>query len=285
MRTANMAKLFQMYQLSFSLLVTVIFTVTSGHANAFDIVLLGDNARVKLLQQCKIDCEQGKLIFGTPRQGSSASEIANIAQNARHGILVIDATSGPLPITREHILIARQAGVPSLSLMFVNIPLLEGISGVKESINLQEREVRKLMDAYTMSGSNAMVFHDALTASTKNLHSNGIGFGAVVKKMYSIPEHKTQLNHQFPRSEFSAVIYLLSVSESENAVKLKENSKVRIWVNGNTVDAHIRSKTKLNPGDVDNLVFESETPIVAPHGSKLLLERNGGIIAAGILSN
>lgn len=274
-----------MYRLPFLLLMAVIFTVSSGYANAFDVVLLGDNARLKLLQRCKTDCEQGKLTFGTPRQGSSASEVANIAQNARHGILVIDATSGPLPITREHILIARQAGVPSLSLMFVNMSLLEEIPDAKELISLQEREVRKLMDAYTMGGSNAMVFHDAEIASAKKLHTNGVGYSAVVKKMYSIPEQKAQINNQLPRSDFSAVIYLLSVPESENATKLKENSKVRTWINGNTVNAQIRSKIEINPGDVENLAFKAKIPVVAPLGSKLFLERNGRIIAVGTISD
>jgi translation elongation factor EF-Tu-like GTPase len=36
-------------------------------------------------------------------------------------VIVVDATQGPLPIIREHIQIARQAGVPSLSLLLVNV--------------------------------------------------------------------------------------------------------------------------------------------------------------------
>lgn len=41
----------------------------------------------------------------TPIVNAKASEIANLSQCASHGVIVVDANQGPLPITREHVLI------------------------------------------------------------------------------------------------------------------------------------------------------------------------------------
>ena len=60
-------------------------------------------------------------------------------------ILVVSATDGPMPQTREHILLARQVGVPRL-VIFLN--KVDQLGGDKELVELVELEVRELLNEY-----------------------------------------------------------------------------------------------------------------------------------------
>lgn len=65
-------------------------------------------------------------------------------------ILVISATDGPMPQTREHILLARQVGVPNLVVFLNKIEMVED----KELVELVELEIRELLSKYEYDGKN-----------------------------------------------------------------------------------------------------------------------------------
>ena len=64
------------------------------------------------------------------------------------GILVVGATDGPMPQTREHILLARQVGVPALVVFLNKVDLVDD----PELIELVEMEVRELLNKYEFPG-------------------------------------------------------------------------------------------------------------------------------------
>ncbi|MCB0557389.1 MAG: elongation factor Tu [Lewinellaceae bacterium] len=68
-------------------------------------------------------------------------------------ILVVAATDGPMPQTREHILLARQVGVPSIVVYMNKVDLVDD----EEMLELVEMEVRELLDAYEFDGDNASI--------------------------------------------------------------------------------------------------------------------------------
>ncbi len=68
-------------------------------------------------------------------------------------ILVVAATDGPMPQTREHILLARQVGVPKLVVYMNKVDLVDD----EEMLELVEMEVRELLDQYEFDGDNASV--------------------------------------------------------------------------------------------------------------------------------
>jgi elongation factor Tu len=70
-------------------------------------------------------------------------------------ILVISATDGPMPQTREHILLARQVGVPSLIVFLNKIDIVDDL----ELIELVEMEVRELLNDYKYDGDNIPIIH------------------------------------------------------------------------------------------------------------------------------
>jgi elongation factor Tu len=68
-------------------------------------------------------------------------------------ILVVAATDGPMPQTREHILLARQVGVPALVVFMNKVDLVDDA----ELLDLVEMEVRELMSAYNFPGDSMPV--------------------------------------------------------------------------------------------------------------------------------
>ena len=68
-------------------------------------------------------------------------------------ILVVAATDGPMPQTREHILLARQVGVPKIVVFMNKVDLVDD----EEMLELVEMEVRELLDSYDFDGDNASV--------------------------------------------------------------------------------------------------------------------------------
>jgi len=76
-------------------------------------------------------------------------------------ILVVSAADGPMPQTREHILLARQVGVPKLVVFLNKVDLLED----KELLDLVEMEIRELMTKYQFDGDKAVVVRGSATAA------------------------------------------------------------------------------------------------------------------------
>ena len=69
------------------------------------------------------------------------------------GILVVAATDGPMPQTREHILLARQVGVPQLVVFLNKCDLVDD----EELLELVEMEVRELLSSYDFPGDDVPV--------------------------------------------------------------------------------------------------------------------------------
>jgi len=68
-------------------------------------------------------------------------------------ILVVSATDGPMPQTREHILLARQVGVPAIVVFLNKVDMVDD----PELVDLVEEEVRELLTKYEFDGENASI--------------------------------------------------------------------------------------------------------------------------------
>ncbi|PID91566.1 MAG: elongation factor Tu [Bacteroidetes bacterium] len=70
-------------------------------------------------------------------------------------IIVVAGTDGPMPQTREHILLARQVNVPRIVVFLNKVDMVDD----EELLELVEMEVRELLDFYEFDGDNAPVIH------------------------------------------------------------------------------------------------------------------------------
>jgi elongation factor Tu len=76
-------------------------------------------------------------------------------------ILVVDASEGPMPQTREHILLARQVGVPAIVVFLNKVDLVDD----KELLELVEMEVRDLLTKYQFPGDKTPVIRGSAKAA------------------------------------------------------------------------------------------------------------------------
>ena len=68
-------------------------------------------------------------------------------------ILVVAATDGPMPQTREHILLAHQVGVPKIVVFMNKVDMVDDA----EILDLVEMEVRELLSKYDFDGDNTPI--------------------------------------------------------------------------------------------------------------------------------
>ena len=96
-------------------------------------------------------------------------------------ILVVSAADGPMPQTREHILLARQVGVPSIVVFLNKADMVDD----KELLELVELEVRELLSKYKFPGDDTpIVIGSALKALEGD--TSEMGEGAILKLMEAV---------------------------------------------------------------------------------------------------
>jgi elongation factor Tu len=76
-------------------------------------------------------------------------------------VLVVSAADGPMPQTREHILLARQVGVPNIVVFLNKVDLIDD----EELLELVEMEVRELLSKYEFDGDNISIIRGSATAA------------------------------------------------------------------------------------------------------------------------
>ena len=96
-------------------------------------------------------------------------------------ILVVSATDGPMPQTREHILLARQVGVPQLVVFMNKVDLVDD----PEILELVELEVRELLSSYDFDGDNIPIIAGSAVAAL-NDKTPEIGHDAILKLMAAV---------------------------------------------------------------------------------------------------
>ena len=96
-------------------------------------------------------------------------------------ILVVSAADGPMPQTREHILLARQVGVPGIVVFLNKADMVDD----KELLELVELEVRELLSKYKFPGDDVpIVIGSALKALEGD--TSEMGEGAILKLMEAV---------------------------------------------------------------------------------------------------
>ncbi|TCM19646.1 translation elongation factor 1A (EF-1A/EF-Tu) [Novosphingobium sp. PhB165] len=98
-------------------------------------------------------------------------------------ILVVNAADGPMPQTREHILLARQVGVPQLVVYMNKVDQVDD----EELLELVELEVRELLSSYDFDGDNIPVVKGSALAALEGRDDN-IGKESILALMKAVDE-------------------------------------------------------------------------------------------------
>ena len=112
------------------------------------------------------------------------------------GVLVVSATDGPMPQTREHILLARQVGVPSLVVFLNKVDMVDD----EELLDLVEIEVRELLSKYEFPGDDITVLRGSALKALEG-DTSEIGVPAVQKLLAAldsdIPQPEREIDKPF----------------------------------------------------------------------------------------
>jgi elongation factor Tu len=98
-------------------------------------------------------------------------------------ILVVAATDGPMPQTREHILLARQVGVPALVVFMNKIDIAD-----PELAELVEMEIRELLSSYKFPGDEIPIVKGSALAAVEGTNAE-LGENAIVKLMEEVDRY------------------------------------------------------------------------------------------------
>jgi elongation factor Tu len=111
-------------------------------------------------------------------------------------ILVVSAADGPMPQTREHILLARQVGVPSIVVFLNKCDMVDD----KELLELVEMEVRELLSKYDFPGDTIPIIHGSALSALEG-KADGFGEESILALMAavdaSIPQPERMVDKPF----------------------------------------------------------------------------------------
>jgi elongation factor Tu len=102
-------------------------------------------------------------------------------------ILVVSAADGPMPQTREHILLARQVGVPAIVVFLNKCDMVDD----PELLELVELEVRELLSSYGFPGDDIPIIHGSATEALNNGNPE-LGHNAILKLMAAVDAYIPQ---------------------------------------------------------------------------------------------
>jgi len=98
-------------------------------------------------------------------------------------ILVVNAADGPMPQTREHILLARQVGVPALVVYLNKVDQVQD----KELIDLVEEEIKELLTSYKFPGDKTPIIKGSALAAVEG-RDDEIGKNSIMELMKAVDE-------------------------------------------------------------------------------------------------
>ncbi|MDR0340464.1 MAG: elongation factor Tu [Puniceicoccales bacterium] len=109
-------------------------------------------------------------------------------------ILVVSAADGPMPQTREHILLARQVGVPRIVVFLNKVDLLDD----PELLELVEMEIRDLLNKYEFDGDNITVIRGSALAALDGKPEGVAAITALLEAIdKDIPEPQREIDKPF----------------------------------------------------------------------------------------
>jgi len=137
-----------------------------------------------------VEYETGKRHYAHVDCPGHADYIKNMITGAAQmdgAILVVSAADGPMPQTREHILLAKQVGVPSIVVFLNKVDMVDD----SELLELVEMEVRELLSSYGFPGDDVPIIKGSALAGLEGKDTE-LGTQAIIKLMEAVDSYIPQ---------------------------------------------------------------------------------------------
>jgi elongation factor Tu len=156
-----------------------------------------DASKIVTISVAHVEYESDKRHYAHVDCPGHADFVKNMITGAAQmdgAILVVSAADGPMPQTREHILLARQVGVPKIVVWLNKVDLIDD----KELLDLVEMEIRELLSKYQFDGDNATIVRGSATAALEGKPEGEAAISALMNAIDAdIPEPARETDKPF----------------------------------------------------------------------------------------
>src|ERR1700712_478197 len=173
-------------------ITTVLSKAFGGEAKAYDQIDAApeEKARGITINTAHVEYETKARHYAHVDCPGHADYVKNMITGAAQmdgAILVVSAADGPMPQTREHILLARQVGVPYIIVFLNKVDLVDDA----ELLDLVEMEVRELLSSYQFPGDDIPIIRGSALMALEN-KDPALGHDAILKLMDAVDSYIPQ---------------------------------------------------------------------------------------------
>jgi elongation factor Tu len=170
----------------------VMSEASGGDAIAFDQIDKAPEERERgiTISTAHVEYETGARHYAHVDCPGHADYVKNMITGAAQmdgAILVVNAADGPMPQTREHILLARQVGVPALVVYLNKVDQVDD----EELLELVEMEVRELLSSYDFPGDDIPIVKGSALAALEG-RDEAIGANSIMELMSAVDDYIPQ---------------------------------------------------------------------------------------------
>ncbi|MBM3585376.1 MAG: elongation factor Tu [Alphaproteobacteria bacterium] len=169
-----------------------------------------ERARGITINTAHVEYETGKRHYAHVDCPGHADYVKNMITGAAQmdgAILVVSAADGPMPQTREHILLARQVGVPAIVVFLNKVDMVDD----PELLDLVELEVRELLSKYEFPGDDIPIVRGSGLAGLEG-RDPAIGRDAILKLMEAVDTYIPQPTRPVDRAFLMPIEDVFSIS-------------------------------------------------------------------------
>jgi elongation factor Tu len=190
----------------------VLADASGGDAFAFDEIDKApeEKARGITISTAHVEYETENRHYAHVDCPGHADYVKNMITGAAQmdgAILVVSAADGPMPQTREHILLARQVGVPALVVFMNKVDQVDD----EELLELVEMEIRELLSEYEFPGDDIPIVAGSALAGLEGRDPE-IGSEAIMKLMAAVDEYIPQPDRDIDKSFLMPIEDVFSIS-------------------------------------------------------------------------
>ncbi len=156
-----------------------------------------DASKIVTIAVAHVEYESDKRHYAHVDCPGHADFVKNMITGAAQmdgAILVVSAADGPMPQTREHILLARQVGVPKIVVYLNKVDLIDD----PDLLELVEMEIRELLSKYQFDGDNAVIIRGSSSGAMEGKPEYVAAIGKLMEAIDSeIPEPAREVDKPF----------------------------------------------------------------------------------------
>jgi elongation factor Tu len=169
-----------------------------------------EKARGITISTAHVEYETAKRHYAHVDCPGHADYVKNMITGAAQmdgAILVVSASDGPMPQTREHILLARQVGVPAMVVFMNKVDMVDD----PELLDLVEMEVRELLSSYNFPGDDIPIVRGSALMALEDKNKE-IGHDAIIELMNQVDAYIPQPERPVDQPFMMAIEDVFSIS-------------------------------------------------------------------------